>query len=119
MGSHTVPPALMVMGIVRDGLDDIRETGERLLSIREEYNQKMEPFNDIKLSEQDAVKEILDCLPPDKASILIAALVDVLELVTPTSPENAEKQIHKLREDTERLQKICANLHTALDGVVP
>ena len=116
--SHPVPPVLLAMGVMRDGLDDIRKTGERILSILEGYKQKLEPFDDIKLSKQDAVKEILDCLPPDKASLLVAALLDVAKLIPPMSPENMEKQIDKLREDVNHLEKICKDLHTALDEVV-
>ena len=119
MGSHTVPPALMPMGVSRDALDDIRETGERMLSIFEEYRQKLVPFDDIKLADPDVVKEILINLPPDKASILTSTLIDVAELVPPTSPGDAEQQIHMLREYIDRLHMICTNLHTALDGEAP
>lgn len=101
-----------------DTLDDICNAWEQIRAISEEHDRKIKPFKDIKMSEQESTKEILTVLPPEKASALIAALVDVTELVQSIPHEDAVKQLAKVNENIARLQKIRDNLHKALDGVV-
>ena len=117
--SASMSPLLTVLGILRDSLDDICKTGDLAFTILEKHERNMKPFKDIKLSEQDTAKEILTGLPPEKASALIAAITDAVELAESLSPEDAEKQLDKMKEGMANLQKIRDNLHKALDGVVP
>lgn len=86
----------------------------------EEYDQKMEPFEDIDISkEDDATKEILTTLPSEKAAALIAAITDMEKLDQSFSSEDATKQLAKIKGGMDNLQKIRDNLHKALDGAVP
>ena len=110
---------LAIGGILRDSLDDICSMWERALAILEEHDKKMEPYKNIELSDQDAAKDILTALSPEKASALIAALTDVSKLTQSLPQEDAVKQLAQVNENMAGLQNIRDNLHKALDGVVP
>ena len=109
---------LTIGRILRDSLDDICNTWERALAILDEHDKKMEPFKNIKLSDQDTAKEILTVLSPEKASALIAAFMDASELAQSLPQEEVVKQLAQVNKNMASLQKIRDNLHKALDGVV-
>ena len=116
--TSSTPSILIIMGILRDILDDVCKMGEQGFAMIEKYEQKMEQFNDIDPSKKDVTKEILTALPPEKATALITAITDMDQLNQFFSPEDAEKQLAKMKDGVARLQAIRDNLHKALDGVV-
>ena len=87
---------------------------ERLLSMSKKYEDRMKRFDDVEISNQDAVKQILEELPSERASALVVALMDLSELA-PTDSHDMKKAVAQVENYFELLKKIRANLHTALD----
>ena len=114
-----LPLALTAGGVLRDTLDGVCTAWEQILAILEEHDKRTKPFKGVTMSEQEATKEILTVLPPEKASALIAAFTDTSELAQNVPPEEAVKQLDTIKTNMANLQKIRDNLHKALDGVVP
>lgn len=111
------PAALKAMGIIRDDLDSICEALRRVFDILDEHSQKMKPLES-EATREGAVEEMMGSLPPEKAEALTATFRDLLTLFPPSSMENVQTQLNKVEEQAKALEKICADLHKILDGVV-
>lgn len=114
----TISHVLPVAGVLRDAVDDFCDTLEKTVARHEEYEQRLKSFKGTKFSEEDAIRDILTRLSPEKASALIVALMDMDELISSITPEDTKKEIKKIKEYITRFKKIQSNLHTALDGEV-
>lgn len=109
---------LMAVAILRDSFDEFCSLSENMLAVTTDSIQKIERLDILELTNQDAVQQILESLPPKNASALLAAIISIGELSSPTSPNDVEMAIRAMQEGLAQLQHIRDNLHTALDGVV-
>lgn len=114
-----LPPSLVVMGILRDDLDDLCVIGDDLILALERHREKMEPFHDIEILGHTAIQEVLSNLPTDRKTAFLTAISDMAEHTPSTLPENLKDPISEAQKAVCRLHKIRDSLHDALDGVVP
>lgn len=116
--SYNPSTTLVLLGIMRDGIDDVYDVGEKLLRVLEVHRERVAPFDGKRMSRQSIVREITSGLPPEKASALLDVIDKITKFIPHEKPESAEKQIDKLKSELERLQEIRILLHMGLDGVV-
>lgn len=109
---------LTAAGIIRDGFDVFCSSAEKMLAAVEDCEQTIKRLDDLKLSNQEVIQQILEGLPPKNASALLAAVIGMGELLPSGLSGDAEEQIRTLREGLDHMQRIRDNLHAALDGVV-
>ena len=87
-----------------------------MVSALEEYGKRIEPYKDIRFSDDD-VKEFLGSLSQDKISALLSALVNKTEISPATPIENVYKLTIDIKKDLDNLQRMRHGLHVALEDV--
>lgn len=101
------------MRVLMDVVDDLYDSIEHIMLLPKKYESRMKHLPDGDISDQD-VKQILEKMPPERASALMAALMGLSEFV-PVDDRDMKKASAKIESDFKLLKKIRANLHTALD----
>ena len=105
-----------VMELVRvltESIDDIHEGMTRLIALSDKYKKKLEAFNDVGMYDQDSITKMLEELPPRRASALMLALVELVNIVP--DEQTVEENTELVTDYMETLGRIRAHLHQAMD----
>ena len=108
----TTPSVMELVRVLTEAFDDMYEGMTRLIALSDKYKKKLEPFNDIGIYDQDSITKMLEELPPNRASALVLALVDMSDIVP--DEQSVEKNAELVTDYMETLSRIRANLHEAM-----
>lgn len=95
-------------------IDDLHDTFENIMSMPQRYEDKLQQFNDIDVFNQEMIQQALGEMPPERASALATALMDLPKL-GPINEEDSKKVMEVFENFTQHIKTIRANLHAALD----
>ena len=102
------------MRTLMEMFDDLHDAFENIMSMSEKYEDRLQPFNDADITNPDTIQQVLEGMPPGRASALTAALTDLAKFA-PSNEQNDKKAMELFESIVQLIKTIRANLHVALD----
>ena len=79
------------------------------------YHDRLESLPSTDVLDPDTIKKLLEDLPQERATALMAAFMALPKLV-PFNDEDMKEKTKELEEQVRMIESIRGHLHTALDG---
>ena len=101
--------------ILLDAFDDIHDSFEGIMTRFKGYHDRLESLPSADVPDPNMIKKLLEELPQERATALMAAFMALPKLV-PSNDDDIKEKTKELEEQINMIESIRSNLHTALDG---